>query len=96
MSEYRVQVSVEVGGFLDLLDVKSRRIIRSNLGKLGVDPYLGGGVGDKERLVVGGELVYGLHVGRMYTAFYVILEGERVVRVFELLPIGKAHKKYGY
>jgi hypothetical protein len=52
--------------------------------------------GDKERLVVAGEDVYRLHIGRRYTAFYVIDDEQKLVRVIELVSIGEAHKKYGF
>lgn len=96
MEGYRVQVAPRVARFLDALDVKSRRICRDNLEKLALEPHPGRGSGDKERLVVRGEEVFRLHIGRRYTAFYVILEKDRVVRVFELLPIDQTHKRYGY
>lgn len=96
MATYRVQVSEQARSFLQALDEKSRRICQNNLGKLAAGPYPGRGSGDKERLPVRGEEVFRLHIGRRYTAFYIILEGERMVRVVELLPIDQAHKKYGY
>lgn len=96
MNRFRVQLAVRVGRFLETLDTKSRRICTNNLQKLAQDPYPGKGRGDKERLVVRGEEVFRLHIGRRYTAFYVIIEKQRVVRVFEILPIGQAHKTYGY
>lgn len=92
---HEVTVSDDVRDFLDLVDEKSRRICRSNLQKL-AHPYPGRGPGDKERLVVAGQEVYRLHVGRRYTAFYVIDEKRKVVRVIEVLPIEAAHKKYGF
>ena len=96
MRTYRVQVSRAVEAFLEAMDEKSRRICSSNLLKLARGPYPGRGPGDKEKLPVRGEEVYRLHIGRRYTAFYVILEANQLVRVLELLPIDQAHKKYGY
>ena len=96
MRTYRVQVAAPVQAFLQAMDEKSRRICSQNMGRLARGPYPGRGPGDKERLPVRGEEVYRLHVGRRYTAFYVILEEKAAVRVFELLPIDQAHKKYGY
>jgi mRNA-degrading endonuclease RelE of RelBE toxin-antitoxin system len=46
--------------------------------------------------VIGGKDRYRLHIGRPYTAFYVIDEKEKVVRVVEILSIEAAHKKYGF
>lgn len=96
MASYRVEIEARVHAFLDALDAKSRRICVENLKKLNEGPYPGRGTGDKERLVVRGEEIYRLHVGRRFTAFYVIISRERLVRVMEILPIDEAHKRYGY
>lgn len=96
MTEYRLQVEEEALAFIESLDEKSERICKENLKKLAEDPYPGSGKGDKERLVVDGEEVYRLHIGRTFTAFYDILEGENVVQIFEVLPIDEAHKRYGH
>lgn len=66
-----------------------------NLNKLN-KPYPGRGMGDKERLIVEGELIYRLHIGRTYTAFYIIDEESKSVKVLEILSIETAHKKYGF
>lgn len=92
---YRVVVSDDVRDFLRSLDPKSRGICKKNLAKLAL-PYPGRGSGDKERIVVAGVEVYRLHIGRTYTAFYVIDERMKLVRVIEVLSIEAAHKKYGY
>jgi mRNA-degrading endonuclease RelE of RelBE toxin-antitoxin system len=92
---HRVLLSDGAADFLLTIDEKSRNICKKNLQKLS-DPYPGRGPGDKEKLVVAGEEVYRLHIGRTYTAFYVINEKEKAVRVLELLPIAAAHKKYGF
>lgn len=96
MGQYEIEVAPQVVHFIEALDEKSRRVCKDNLRKLARGPYPGRGQGDKERLFVRGEEVYRMHIGRTYTAFYVILEKEAVVRVFELLHIEDAHKKYGY
>lgn len=96
MTEYRLLVEEDVLAFLTALDEKSERICKRNLKKLATDPYPGSGAADKERLAVDGELVYRLHIGRTFTAFYDIDEAEGVVRVLELLPIDEAHKRYGF
>ena len=96
MARYRVQVSEPARAFLEAMDAKSRRICHNNLGKLAAGPYPGRGPGGKERVPVRGEEVFRLHIGRRYTAFYIIVEGDKAVRVLELLPIDQAHKKYGY
>ncbi len=92
---YDIYLSDEVKDFLSTLDEKSERICRKNLKKLS-NPYPGRGIGDKEKLTVQGEEMYRLHIGRTFTAFYVIDEEEKEVRVIEILPIDDAHKKYGY
>ena len=59
-------------------------------------PYPGRGVGDKERLIIGGKDRYRIHIGRTYIVFYIIDEKEKIVRIVELLTIESAHKKYGF
>ena len=95
MTTYSVTLGEEAVEYLRALDEKSRRICKNNLRKLQDDPYPGRGRGDKERLPVDGEEIYRLHIGRTHTAFYIILEEEREVRVVEILPIDEAHKRYG-
>ncbi len=92
---YEIELSKEVEEFLFILDPKSKRICIKNIEKLS-NPYPGRGSGDKEKIIVGGKERYRLHIGRSYTAFYMILEKKKLVRVVEVLPIDKAHKKYGY
>ncbi|NOZ81404.1 MAG: type II toxin-antitoxin system RelE/ParE family toxin [DPANN group archaeon] len=92
---YEITLSDEVVDFLQSLDKKSIIICKKNLQKLS-QPYPGRGIGDKERLVVVGEEVYRLHIGRSYTAFYIIDEKVKTVRVLEMLSIKAAHKKYGF
>lgn len=92
---YNVVLSETVTTFLMALDEKSATICKKNLKKLS-SPYPGRGVGDKERLVIAGKDRYRLHIGRTYTAFYIIDEKNNLVRVVELLGIDAAHKKYGF
>jgi mRNA interferase RelE/StbE len=74
----------------------TRRIIKTALKRLEKDPFPGS-QGDKERLVLkGGVIIYRLHISRTYTVFYEINKEEHLVIVQEILPIGQAHKKYGY
>jgi len=96
MPRYQIQVAPQVARFLQVLDEKSRRVCQGNLEKLAAGPYPGRGHGDKERLMVRGEELFRMHIGRSYTVFYVILEEDHLVRVIELLPIKQAHKRYGY
>lgn len=88
-------LSDEAVDFMQSLDEKSISICKKNLQKLS-QPYPGRGIGDKEKLVVTGEEVYRIHIGRTYTAFYIIDEKEKLVRVLEILSIEAAHKKYGF
>lgn len=87
MSEYQLLIEQGALDFIEFLDEKSTRICKNNIRKLANDPYPGSGTGDKERLVIDGEEIYRLHIGRTYTAFYDILESDTVVQVLEVLPI---------
>jgi mRNA interferase RelE/StbE len=93
---YEIIVQRRSADFLNELDNKSRRIVRTGLATLKDDPYPGKG-GDKEliRSPKGrpDEKVYRLHVSHSFTAFYQIKE--RTVYITEVLTIGQAHKKYG-
>ena len=44
----------------------------------------------------GNVVIYRLHISRSYTVFYDIDKENKLVLIEEILPIGKAHKKYGY
>lgn len=92
--EYEILVAQGVRDFLDGLDDKSTRIIKDNLGKLS-QPHPGRGAGDKEKITWRGQRVYRLHIGRTWTAFYNIEEGDEVVRVLKVMPIDDAHQEYG-
>jgi mRNA-degrading endonuclease RelE of RelBE toxin-antitoxin system len=95
---YEILLADEARDYLAALDAKSTRIVKENLGKLADDPYPrpGAGSGDREKLVVDGEELYRLHIGRTHTAFYDILDDEQEVRVIEILDIDDAHKRYGF
>lgn len=80
---------------MNSLDEKSQRIVRNNLKKLIEDPHPGFGKGDKEKLNLPDEEIYRLHIGRTWTAFYIILEEKEQVRITDLMTIDEAHKKYG-
>ena len=92
---YEILLSEEAVNFLMSLNPKSKAICKKNLQKL-TNPYPGRGIGDKERLVIGGKDRYRIHISRTYTAFYIIDEKEKIVRVVEILTIESAHKKYGF
>ena len=95
---YEVLLAQSAREYVTALDEKSQRIVKDNLGKLADDPYPrpSSGSGDKEQLVVEGEELYRLHIGRSHTAFYDILEDATEVRVLEVLEIGEAHERYGF
>jgi mRNA-degrading endonuclease RelE of RelBE toxin-antitoxin system len=92
---YKILLSDDALNFLRSLDSKSKLICKKNLEKLNY-PYPGRGIGDKERIVISGKDRYRLHIGRSYTAFYIIDEKEKAVRIVEILSIESAHKKYGF
>ena len=94
--DYEVLLHPDVQEFLDVADEKTERIVRENLGYLSEDPYPGRGKGDKEKLPIDGEIRYRLHIGRTWTAFYDIYEGEGEVGVLEICPIDEAHDRYGF
>lgn len=93
---YKISISKQVKLFLEILNNKSKKICKNNLKKLEENPYPGKGSGNKEKIIVKGKQRYRLHIGRTFTAFYTILENEKLIRVLEILSIEKAHKKYGY
>lgn len=94
MSKYSIEVSKEVRDFLDSLDEKSRRICTENLEKLAENPNPGGGKGDKRKETIRGEEIFRIHIGRIYTAFYVIIEEQKLISIIEIDTIESAHKKY--
>ena len=91
---YRVLVSQEVRELLDALDEKSQRIVGEDLEKL-AEPHPGEGQGDEERITWRGQVVYRLHIGRTWTAFYDVEEDDEVVNVLRVMPIDDAHKEHG-
>lgn len=83
--------SDKINGF----DEKSRRIIKEKLDVLKEDPYPGKR-GDKEKFCLrDGYILYRLHIGRSWTAFYRVYDTEKVVKVLDVMTIEQAHKKYG-
>lgn len=93
---YSVLLADEARAYLQALNEKSQRIIKDNLRKLADDPYPGAGKGDKEKLVVDGEEVFRLHIGRTHTTFYDIVENDDQVKVVDIMDIDEAHKRYGF
>ena len=95
---YEVLLAEQTREYVAALDEKSTRIVKDNLRKLADDPYPrpDSGSGDREKLVIEGEELYRLHIGRTHTAFYDVLEANEEVRVIEIADIDEAHKRYGF
>ncbi|ELZ58522.1 MULTISPECIES: type II toxin-antitoxin system RelE family toxin [Halorubrum] len=97
MSEYDVLLADEAREFLEVADEKTERICTENLEYLAASPYPERGRGDKEKLPIDGRRDrYRIHISRTYTAIYTVLEDDAEVRVLEIVPIGEAHKRYGF
>ena len=93
--------SLKEGGFVIIDDIpcKVTDISISKPGKHGSAKAKLTAVGlfeTAKKIIVKGKERYRLHIGRTYTAFYMIDERQKIVRVVEILPINQAHKKYGY
>ena len=82
------------GKFLNTLPEKSQRIAKDHLAILKTDPYPGS-AGDKERLNTKGMEVYRLHIGRSFTALYLIHSDTHIVEITHLMSTEQAHKRYG-
>lgn len=95
MTNFSVLLADQPREYINRLDEKSQRIVKDNLRKLEDEPYPGTGKGDKEKIVLDGEEMYRLRIGRTHTAFYLILEDAKEVRVVEITDIDDAHKRYG-
>ena len=81
---------------INSFDERSRRIIRVKLAALGENPYPVKR-GDKEKFCLkDGYILYRLHIGRAWTAFYRVYDSEKLVKILDILPIEQAHKKYGH
>ena len=80
--------------FLHTLPEKSQRIVTAKLAALRIDPYPGSG-GDKERLKTDDMEVFRLHIGRSFTALYLIHPDKNWVEITHLMTIEQAHKRYG-
>ncbi|MFB6190253.1 MAG: type II toxin-antitoxin system RelE/ParE family toxin [Candidatus Nanohaloarchaea archaeon] len=93
---FEARLDLEAAEFLESLDSKSQKIIKKNLRKLEEDPHPRpqNSLGDVEKVTVGGEEVYRMHISRTYTAFYVIKDQEQQVIVTEIVDIDTAHKMY--
>ena len=82
------------GEFFNALPDKSQRIVREHLAILKTDPYPGS-AGDKERLNTKDMEVYRIHIGRSFTALYLIHSDTGSVEITHLMSTEQAHKRYG-
>jgi len=90
-----VVVRKELVEYLNSLDDKSRRIVRTKLFSLEENPYPGS-PGDKERLSLPDDTVlYRMHIGRTWTVLYRVDEASKTVKIIDMMTIEQAHKKYG-
>jgi mRNA interferase RelE/StbE len=90
--KYEVGLDIDAAAFINTQNEKTRRIISSHLKTLEDNPFPGKG-GDRELLNTRpGVKIYRLHIGRSFTAIYVI--EEHSVLVTEVMTIEQAHKKY--
>ena len=82
--------------FLNTLPEKSQRIVTAKLAILQTDPYPDSG-GDKECLNTDGMEVFRLHIGRTFTALYIIYTDtdRNWVEITHLMTVEQAHKRYG-
>jgi len=93
---YAILLRRSAADFLHSLPDKTQRIIKEKLGILSTDPYPGKG-SDKERLHSEEMEVHRLHIGRSFTAIYIIHTGDEKdwVEITHLMTIEQAHKRYG-
>jgi mRNA interferase RelE/StbE len=90
--KFEVGIDIDAVAFINKQDEKTRRIIYAHLESLEHDPFPGKG-GDKELLNTRpGVKIYRLHIGRSFTAIYVVEKNS--VLVTEVMTIEQAHKKY--
>lgn len=60
---YNVKLARDIYQEISLMDKKTISIIKKNLRKLKDNPYPGRGIGDKEKLFIGGKERYRMHIG---------------------------------
>lgn len=81
--------------FLNDLDAKDQRIIKEKLKILQDNPYPGSD-GDKEKLHTNKKREsYRLHIARSFTVIYNIDSDKGIVYITHIMPIEKAHRRYG-
>ncbi|MBP1927717.1 mRNA-degrading endonuclease RelE of RelBE toxin-antitoxin system [Methanolinea mesophila] len=88
---YTLEVHRKARAFLEALPEKIHGKVRERLLSLREEPR----PKESELLVLpDGYRVYRLHVGRVITVFYLVIEETRTVRVLKVMTIEQAHKEY--
>ena len=81
--------------FLTSLNIKDQRIIREKLKILQDNPYPSPD-GDKEKLHTNKKREsYRLHIARSFTVIYNIDPDGSLIYITHIMPIEKAHRRYG-
>ena len=92
---YRLLIEKAQVEKINSFDEKSRRIVKAKLSTLAENPYPGS-QGDKEKFCLeDGFVLYRMHIGRTWTAFYRVYDQDHIVKILDLMTIELAHKKYG-
>jgi hypothetical protein len=85
--KFEVGLDIDAAAFINTQNIKTRRSIHTPLKSREDDPFFGKG-GDRELLNTRpGVKIYRLHIGRSFTAIYVI--EEHSVLVTEVMTIGQ-------
>ncbi|OPY38414.1 MAG: hypothetical protein A4E35_00837 [Methanoregula sp. PtaU1.Bin051] len=93
---FTVLIEEDLAQRINSFDEKSRRIVRAKLSELRDNPYPGKR-GDKEKFCLrDGFILYRLHIGRSWTAFYRVYDDDGCVKILDVMTIEQAHKKYGH
>lgn len=81
--------------FLNDLDAKDQRIVKEKLKILQDNPYPGSD-GDKEKLHTDATReLYRFHIAHSFTVIYTIDKDNRLAYITHIMPIEKAHRRYG-
>jgi mRNA interferase RelE/StbE len=92
---FRLMADERALNFLNSLDAKDQRVIKAKLKILRDIPYPGSD-GDKEKLHTNKKREsYRLHIARTFTVIYNISSAEKLVYITHIMPIEKAHRRYG-
>ncbi|ABN56146.1 conserved hypothetical protein [Methanoculleus marisnigri JR1] len=92
---FRLMVDKRALDFLNSLDARDRRVIKAKPRILRENPYPGSDE-DKEKLHTNKKREsYRLHIARTFTVIYNINSDEKPVYITHIMPIEKAHRRYG-